>query len=509
MEKSAILFYDDYWLENKKGTKKRYFMPEYAGTYERVGIYQSIHWCSEIDKYRMWFEVLPDFANDVRRIIGLAESDDGINWYDASIEKDQFSDDIYKYGSIVYTGKGKVTDGLSLNKTFGGASSKPFGDPSVDGIHGTCVYRDPYERDPMKLYKMCTVENKKTYGFMSEFERNIVMLTSPDGVYWDERSRIVIYPFSSDTYNCLMYNPVIKEYFLYFRASGVDRRIALMRSKDFINWSRPIIVLHPDGEYNENDISIEYYSLWAGYINGLFLGHLWKYIRDTGNKNGRMETELVYSYNGINWFHTSRKNIVERPQPPNFGYTQFEMLGIVESRDGREWIMPASCSRAIHGSEEENANQFRKLEGKIMSFNFYKIRKGGFCGLECYNSDGLVSTKRLQLLKDDLSFNINVPFGSVRFAITDRQDTFYEGFAFDDCIPFSGDHVEIIPKWRERNLSDLIGKVIKIHIEINNGVIFSINGSFRPHIHGPQVSLNDGARVEVDEQFEGNNWRLI
>ena len=71
----------------------------------------------------------------------------------------------------------------------------------------------------------------------------------------------------SDTYNSLYYNPHTQEYVITMRAAVMDRRIAQIRSKDFENWSRPEIVLHPTASAGEG---MQYYALGVSHTDGVF-----------------------------------------------------------------------------------------------------------------------------------------------------------------------------------------------------------------------------------------------
>ncbi len=466
MSKTVLRFFDDYWIDVRKGVKRTWYTPVLSGTFDRAGIYPSIAWCPEIGKYQLWYEVMPDFSNDGYRHLALAQSDDGLNWSDDKI--------------VIRGGK--------------------------QGIHGTCVYRDSYETNGSKLYKACTMGEYVHDKARTPFERPLVVYTSPDGVNWEQEKPKMIYPFSSDTYNCITYNPVFKKYMMYMRASNIDRRIAMMESADLNSWNRPMTVIHPGAVYADENEMVQLYAMWAGWFDGMFLGHLWRFhtqANDTASPKmyGYMDTELVYSYNGVNWMHTTGKPIVERPAPPEFGHTQLNFSGMIETKEKDAWILLSSASRGIHGSSNENKRLYDLMEGKIIRLNFYRIRRDGFCGLDGVGRDGLVITKPFELLKDDLTFNINAPFGQVRFAVTDASSKPIEGFSLDDCQPFTGDDLDVVPRWKNRSIHELTGKRVRIWVELSTAVLYSISATMRPYIYGPQVSVSDPTRVETDEGF--------
>jgi hypothetical protein len=477
--KTILRFFDDFWLDVRKNVKRNWYSPALVGQLGRHGIYPSAAWCPEAGVYRLWYEVMPDFARDGRRFVALAESDDGMRWRDADVPRVTEPADAKRFPGVVLTG-------------------------GTDGIHGTGVFRDPFDQDPARLYKACTIGGPVSYQPRSPSERNLVLCTSPDGVHWDYDPARVVYPFTSDTYNCLLYNPVVGRYQLMFRASNVDRRIALAQSSDLVSWSRPSIVIHPDAGYTDESEMVQLYAMWAGWVDGMFLGELWRFHTEAGDETypkmvGYMDTELVYSYNGTNWMHTSRRPLVSRPEPPAYGNTQLAFSGMFETRERDAWILVACASRGIHASSKENKRLQELLGGRLLDVCFYRIRRDGLCGLECCGRKGVIGTKPFELLAGDLTFNVNAPFGWVRFAVTDAEARPYPGFSYDDCVPFTGDGMEVAPAWKGRSLAELAGKRVRLWAELNTAVVYSLSASIRPYIWGPQVSIGDPTRVEMAE----------
>ena len=324
--KTVLRFFDDFWLDVRRNVRRNWYAPALAGQLGKTGIYPSAAWCPEAGVYRLWYEVMPDFGRDGKRFLALAESADGLDWHDAAVPADGLPPDAQRYGNVVLAG-------------------------GPEGIHGTCVFRDAAEADPAKRYKLCTIGGAVSYAPLSKSERNMAFCCSPDGVHWDWSGARTVYPFQSDTYNCLLRNPVAGDFQLLFRASNVDRRVAMIRSADTVSWSRPVTVIHPDAEYADPSEMVQLYALWAGWFDGMFLGTLWRFHTEAADESypkmvGSMDTELVYSYDGSHWMHTTRQPLIPRPQPPAFGNTQLCISGMFETKDRESWILVACCSRA-------------------------------------------------------------------------------------------------------------------------------------------------------------------
>jgi hypothetical protein len=69
MERTTLGFLDDFWLDHKINIQRKWYSPKWIGTYKEpsfpVGVYPSIIWCPEINKYRLWYEVLPCITVDL------------------------------------------------------------------------------------------------------------------------------------------------------------------------------------------------------------------------------------------------------------------------------------------------------------------------------------------------------------------------------------------------------------------------------------------------------------
>ena len=69
---------------------------------------------------------------------------------------------------------------------------------------------------------------------------------------------------------------------------------------------------------------------------------------------------------------------------------------------------------------------------------------------------------------------------------------FYDGFSFDDCIPFEyDDSVDVRPRWKEHELKEVLGKQVRVAIELNTAILHCITATARPFVVQPQVSFAD------------------
>lgn len=465
-----LCMFDDFWIDFRKGTIRRWFEPQYVAEYYdrdfELNCYCQLVCDKENEKYRLFYEVLPDTGIDCERFLALAEGTDLNNIQPVEVNSDPDS----KMRHVVFAGE-----------------------PSV---HGAGVFHDLYDPDPTRRYKFSGMTGRSRKDPKNPWIP-VVLAFSPDGIHWKHHPELIANLSTSDAYNQLFYNPYKEEYVLLHRAAYVDRRIAIKTSKDLENWSPSRIVLQPGPQSNDNAIQTQYYSMGASYMEGIFLGLLWRYTTslvdiEHSKMWGRMEPELVYSHDGELFMPTSGKAVIQRPLPPACGCMQLWMTSICESLDGKEYILTGTGVRSDHGASDEMVKQMKEKYAYSGATLFYKIRKDGFCGIEGLGNESNVIFRPMQILQNDLSFNINANCGSARFAVMKKDCSFFEGFSFDDCIPFvMNNDICVCPQWKEHNIGELLGKQIRIAVELNDAILHAVSATARPFNTQLQMGFHD------------------
>jgi len=93
---------------------------------------------------------------------------------------------------------------------------------------------------------------------------------------------------------------------------------------------------------------------------------------------------------------------------------------------------------------------------------------------------------------DVFTINAAVPNGELCVQLIDSLGKPVPGFLFEDSIPFRGDELAFVPRWRKRQLSEARDKHFAIEIQLQAGCIFGISGDFHPfHSSLPQQSYGD------------------
>lgn len=449
--------FDDFWIDFRVNTIRRWFAPEPYSICQG-GAYCSLIYDPERKVYRVYYEQMMEAGKDGPRVLKMQESTDLIN----------FTQVLGPDGTdVLYDGE--------------------------TGMHGCSVLYDAYDPDPARRYKLCTMTRMGRKGLPKEVE----ILFSADGIHFRNDHSVIAHPYTSDTRNSLLYNPLRKEYTLFHRSAHVDRRISVKTSGDLKEWTEPRIILHPGAVYNDEKTAMHHYAMGAQYMDGIFYGLLWRYNTGLYNEDysrmyGYMEPELVYSYDGTEFLYTSAKPLMERPLPPAPGFAGLAAQDMCQSADGKDYYLICSGYVFVHGTQDSNKRMSELLQGKIRRGNpIYKIRRDGFCGIESVGTGGKVITKPLELMADDLRFNIRANGGWVRFGLMEADGTFLEGFSFDDCIPFQlDDGLDVKPQWKEHTLSEVLNRRVRIAVELNGAILHCISATARPHIRQQQESFS-------------------
>lgn len=469
----TISFLDNFAIQKSVQMKRRYFEPEVIEESQYFDpnysfTYSSLRWCPEVNKYRLWVNI-----NQVVCVVGktdehfmltLAESDDCIHWQ-------------------TYNNPNNET--VPANVVFAGSGGS---------VHGATVLRDEYEKDPAKLYKCSASIDDLDKG---QGHAPGIIATSPDGIHWNEEGKKYQWGRSmSDTYNDFFYNPVIGKYQVILRNVITDRRICTTTSEDLMHWSKPELILTPD---SLDQGSCEFYGMSAFHKDGIFYGFLWIFETDMFDSvpwkfAGTVTSELVYSYDGLHWNRTHQPAFSQR-KIGDYGATDAYIFNICESKDKQDWYIASCLPWYEHGGTLYPDQIDRETNPQINAYYTLHIKPGRFCGLQSIGQ-GLVRTKKIFLKEPNLTINAAAPRGLMKVQLTDLAYRPVPGFTFEDSIPFSGDDIAYVPKWKNRTVKELRNRCFGVEIMLNTGCVFGVSGDFYPfHASMPQKSYGDPTSV--------------
>lgn len=449
-----LLFFDDYLVNRQRNIVRRWQQPQWMdeAAFTDESSPSGAGYASVVPQpgrgYYLYYNVALGFGKpDDSIAVCLAQSQDGLAWEKAGFAPPRREG----FPQVVYGG-----------------------DPVPNGC---AVYYDALESDASRRYKMTEARRKSPYQCR--------LLHSADGLDWQLDTEHPFLHRFSDTMLSLVHNHRTGRYQVSLRDHWVDRRIFLVESADLKSWSEPQLVLHP----TPLDAPMtEFYGMPQFRYGDMFLGFLWIYQTDASNPRwntleGRVFTELVYSYNGINWNRTHRPfaSLRERGQ---YGGGSIYATAFLEREN--DMLVYANASRLEHGHYMAQPGDLPRnalLPGRL--------RTDGFVCLASGPGKGELTTATLYPRSPRLSLNLRAPFGGVRVQVCDPDCHPLPGYSFDNCQELRGDGVALQPRWKEHDdlsaaLQMLENKNIvpskpgwlRLQIEMEQAELYSINGDF-------------------------------
>ncbi len=298
----------------------------------------------------------------------------------------------------------------------------------------------------------------------------IRLIGSQDGIHWDAQSDIRIAHLHSDHHNTICYDPRRSEYVMFCRPkhiyrtfrgpvvdTGASRRVARMSSdKLWTAWlehTEPQTMLIPDELDNQKHFNF-FYGMPTRYHAGVYWGFL-----EPFRMNDFIHTELAFSRDGVHFQrHPRRGKLIEYGAEGAWDDTMiFASPGWVEVGD--EWWIYYSGWDGPHGTTERTGG-----------IGLATIRKEGFVSLRSPAGGGVICTRKIRWAGGHLLVNADADEGELRVRISDAKRKVLAGFDYEDCVPFSGDSVRHRVAWKNGDISDHKGKVIRLEF-LMTGVV--------------------------------------
>lgn len=349
-------------------------------------------------RWRMWYSRM--YARDpVKDIVGcemqlgLAESDDGLNWRFPSrglVEEGGSTDNPFVIGPRQRDAAGRHLTGMG-------------------GVAGFCVIdneTDPHPAARGRFTAMFHASPTDTIG-------GILLAHSDDGIAWTSYPENPVLPGSQDTQNCFYFDRRINKYVCYQRptihcgmAAHANRKIARVESDDLVHWSVSRVVLDTDerdapgleamdepGMRGPRGRDKQFQGIYVFPYNDTLLAFTWFY----DVRAGVFTNELLHSDDGIVWKREAlREPFVADGRPEGFDGKLIVPMASAPVLVGDELYMYASASPYGHHEVAEAdidanaANRIDLLEANdiyVMS-----LRRDRWIGYEAGETTGELLT---------------------------------------------------------------------------------------------------------------------
>ena len=398
-----------------------------------------------------------------------ANSKDGLNW-----NKPQL--DYYKH------------DGQKTNVVIG--------NDEYMKLESTFVFDDLLEKNPNKRYKIMVdhfiterkLQDVVNFVFRARDGRDglhdgvqVEMLCSPDGIHWTPEKELPrfgqhgnglgdCYTIATDT-DCGIYRlctraagmgsvhydsrrPITNSFFQPVfpgdQARMNKRRIFVSESSDLIHWSRPVCILTPDAQ--EDNLDTSYYGMVQFRVGEIQVG----FLNILSQVSNTMNVHLVYSRDGLRWYHMDRRKPWLATSPGNWDEFMVNISSPPVQVDDELYVFHGGANNHhdwwIMGLHEglDAPEVSPPLKNVNYGLGLAKMRLDGFVSVDAHKMrEGVMITRALRTTSNKLELNVACnKDGYLDVEVTDVDENVLEGFSRKDCDTFTGDSVKAIITWK-------------------------------------------------------------
>jgi hypothetical protein len=376
----------------------------------------------------------------------------------------------------------KFAGSTANNILFDGNAFKDQGFTIPEG--GVSVFKDANPDCPADaVYKAVAIARKPG----DRRHSGLAMLKSADGLRWSVvDKKLAITDGAFDSQNLAFYDPVRKEYRVYYRDNhrGV-RLIKTATSPDFAHWANS-----QDLTYGDAPMQALYTSQVQPYWRAphLLVGFPLRYM-DRGWSNameslpgleqrqaraklskryGTVLTDALFmsSRDGVQFHRWDEAFIRPSGGSANWVYGDNSVAwGLVDS--------PA----AIAGGHREISLYVTEgyWVGQSLNLRRYGLRMDGFVSINATRRGGEAITRPISLVGNRLQLNFATSAaGSVRVELQKDDGTPWPGFELKNCLPMFGDHLNHTVSWTQgTDTTPLRGHQIRIRFVINDADLYA------------------------------------
>ena len=317
---------------------------------------------------------------------------------------------------------------------------------------------------------------------------------SEDGLRFDiDRSNPWFDP-GSDMPGWPVWNPQSQLFHVMVRRVYGDRRIAMSTTADFKEFTRPVTVLHPDAI---DRLGAQFYHMSIQTYEDMFIGLPLVYstndhFEEVGymgpfpyiKMNGRVETELAYSYNGSHWIRGLREPFIGVRDHGLPGCGTVYCTDMLRTRDNRLlFVAPGDKGGHAEHCLLEDVEKWPYGPGYRTPL-LYELRLDGFSSLRTWGRDGMLRTKTVKPTGSEITLNVRtMDHSAVRVQMLDAMTAQpIPGYTFEEAVPISGDELFAPARWKERqNIGELIGRLVRFEVKMRDAQIYAMRNECEAH----------------------------
>jgi hypothetical protein len=313
---------------------------------------------------------------------------------------------------------------------------------------------------------------------------------SPDGLRWEKLSpepvitkAMVPYKYMFDSQNVPFWSAAEGRYVAYYRVfEGGVRRIVRSESKDFCEWSAPVLM-----EYRNSSMKAPVEHLYTNQTHPYFRApHLYVAIAARFMPGRRVLTDEQAAAIKVNpgYFKDTSDAIFMTTRPAEGGthagvYDRTFLEGFIRGGIGAQnWVSrtnypalnvvptgPAEMSVFVNQDYAQPTAHMRR----------YSLRTDGFASLHCGYAGGHAITKPLVFAGRELALNFSTSAaGGVKVGFEDADGKAVPGFGLEDCVMQIGNELDRKVTWKSgSDVSALAGKELRLRFSMQDADIYS------------------------------------
>ena len=443
------LFIDEYLIDQLEGARLQLQKPQSGGVALRYDSPTEGRFCfyttviQDGDLFRMYYRGHPWGPEWLKSVTCYAESEDGAHWTRPEL------------GIVEVEGSKENNVILPAGRQFC---------PFIDGRPG--------------------VPAAERYKANMEGADGLVGYVSADGIHWKLVREEALVPRSLpnhfDSQNVMFWSEAEECYCLYARHMKQRRSVARCTSRDFRNWSPPVMMA-----YSDTGAEIPSQHLYTNQTHPYFRApHIYVALPGRFQAGRRVLTDaqaaeidahaegggvddisdgvLMTSRSGTTHYDFTFRESFVRPGIGIRNWTSrnnYPALGVVQTG-------PNEMSMYVQRDYGQETAYLERLT----------LRLDGFASVSAPYDGGEMVTRLLQFLGRELEINYSTSAaGGLRIEVQDAEGKPIPGFTLDDCPEIIGDEIERVVSWRGgSDLSDLAGRAVRLRFVMKDADLFAI-----------------------------------
>lgn len=290
-------------------------------------------------------------------------------------------------------------------------------------------------------------------------KKGLYIFKSPDGIHWSlMHPEPVITNGAFDSQNLAFWDPQTKQYREYHRTfTGGVRAIMTGTSKDFIHWTKPVLLNYGDAP-NQHlyTNAVQTYPRAPHILIGFPTRFLPK-------ESSRVEPVFMSSRDGVTFRRWNNAVVPETAPKDRSGNRSNYMTWGMVTTPGNDRELSVYATEAYYTGPDSRVRRFT-------------YRVDGFVSANAPTAGGSLTTKPIVFDGKSLTINFaTAKGGSLRVGLLDADGKPIKGFSLDDCTPLVGDEITKTVTWKGgRDLAVLSGQAVRLQIKLQAADLYSL-----------------------------------